>query len=47
MSDTPLLEGISSGVLERFVLARMPIGVDLLEAIGECGSISRAMPSAL
>jgi predicted DNA-binding protein with PD1-like motif len=35
MNGTPLLEGIASGVLERIVLARMPIGVDLLEAIYE------------
>jgi predicted DNA-binding protein with PD1-like motif len=31
----PLLEGIDSGRLERIVLARIPIGVDLLEAIYE------------
>jgi len=33
MEGRPLLEGIDSGRLERIVLARIPIGVDLLEAI--------------
>ena len=35
MEGRPLLEGIDSGRLERIVLARIPIGVDLLEAIYE------------
>ena len=35
MESGPLLEGIDSGKLERIVLARIPIGVDLLEAIYE------------
>ncbi len=35
MEGKPLLEGIDSGRLERIVLARIPIGVDLLEAIYE------------
>jgi predicted DNA-binding protein with PD1-like motif len=35
MKGKPLLEGIDSGRLERIVLARIPIGVDLLEAIYE------------
>jgi len=35
MESGPLLEGIDSGRLERIVLARIPIGVDLLEAIYE------------
>src|SRR4030042_5816003 len=35
MRGKPLVEGIDSGRLERIVLARIPIGVDLLEAIYE------------
>ena len=35
MEGKPLFEGIDSGRLERIVLARIPIGVDLLEAIYE------------
>jgi len=33
MEQNPLLEGVSSGSFKRVVMARMPIGVDLLEAI--------------
>jgi len=35
MDPNSLLEGISSGSLKRIVLARIPIGVDFLEAIYE------------
>jgi predicted DNA-binding protein with PD1-like motif len=35
MDKSPLLEGIGTGSFKRIVLARMPIGVDLLEAIYE------------
>ncbi len=35
MEQVSLLEGISSGSFKRIVLARMPIGVDFLEAIYE------------
>ncbi|HYB21703.1 MAG TPA: PPC domain-containing DNA-binding protein [Thermodesulfobacteriota bacterium] len=35
MDQNSLLEGISSGSLKRVILARIPIGVDLLEAILE------------
>lgn len=33
MEQNPLLEGVSSGSFTRIVMARIPIGVDLLEAI--------------
>jgi len=35
MDQNSLLEGISSGSFKRIILARIPIGVDLLEAIHE------------
>jgi hypothetical protein len=35
MDKSPLLEGVGAGNLRRVVLARIPIGVDLLEAIFE------------
>jgi len=35
MNERYLIEGISSGNFKRIVLARIPIGVDLLEAIYE------------
>jgi predicted DNA-binding protein with PD1-like motif len=35
MDNVSLLEGIGSGTISRVVLARIPIGVDLLEAIHE------------
>lgn len=35
MEQVSLLEGMSSGSLKRIIIARIPIGVDLLEAIGE------------
>ncbi len=35
MEQSSLLEGISSGSFKRIVMARIPIGVDLLEAIYE------------
>jgi len=35
MEQVPLIEGIGSGKIEKVVIARIPIGVDLLEAIYE------------
>jgi predicted DNA-binding protein with PD1-like motif len=35
MEKSSLLEGIGSGRLERIVLARIPVGVDLLDALRE------------
>jgi uncharacterized protein len=35
MEQNPLLEGISSGSFKRIIMARIPIGVDLLEAVYE------------
>ncbi len=35
MDRSPLLEGVSSGSFKRIIMARIPIGVDLLEAIYE------------
>jgi len=35
MDKSPLLDGVGSGTFKRIVLARIPIGVDLLEAILE------------
>ena len=35
MKEVSLLEGIGSGSFKRIILARMPIGVDFLEAIYE------------
>jgi len=35
MDQSALLEGVGSGTLGRLVMARIPIGVDLLEAIHE------------
>ena len=35
MEQNPLLEGVSNGNFKRIVMARIPIGVDLLEAITE------------
>ena len=35
MEQNPLLEGVSSGSFKRIIMARIPIGVDLLEAIYE------------
>lgn len=35
MEQVPLIEGIGSGKIEKVVMARIPIGVDLLEAIYE------------
>jgi uncharacterized protein len=35
MEQSPLLEGVTSGSFGRIIMARMPIGVDLLDAIYE------------
>jgi predicted DNA-binding protein with PD1-like motif len=35
MEKSPLLEGIGSGTIGRIVMARIPIGVDLLDSIYE------------
>jgi hypothetical protein len=41
MDIESLLEGICSGSFGRFVLARIPIGVDFLDAIYEVVRIER------
>jgi hypothetical protein len=35
MEKSPLLEGIGRGKIGRIVMARIPIGVDLLDSIHE------------